>query len=129
MSHGCITGARRTHDPVVVSTESRVGQARCSGFLVTHDSRADVAWILTTVAAKAYRHVVMSDDAIRPSGERSTTDMWRDILMGTDPSLPALRRRFRRLPSEPRCKLCAAPFRGPGRLLTKLMMHGPSASN
>jgi adenylate cyclase len=54
---------------------------------------------------------------------------WRSMLSGADPSLPALRRRFRRLPSDPRCKLCAAPFRGPGRLITRLIMHGPSASN
>jgi adenylate cyclase len=55
--------------------------------------------------------------------------MWRSILTGADPSLPALRRRFRRIPSDPRCKMCAAPFRGPGRLITRLMMHGQSGSN
>jgi adenylate cyclase len=72
----------------------------------------------------------MSDESPPPLGEDpGATDIWRSILMGADPSLPALRRRFRRLPSDPRCKLCAAPFRGPGRLLTRLMMHGPSDSN
>ena len=64
-----------------------------------------------------------------PTDADRNTEIWRSILMGTDPSLPALRRRFRRLPSDPRCKMCAAPFRGPGRLLTRLMMHGPSESN
>jgi adenylate cyclase len=72
----------------------------------------------------------MSDESSPPSGgDPGTTEMWRSILMGTDPSLPALRRRFRRLPSDPRCKMCAAPFRGPGRLVTRLIMHGPSSSN
>jgi adenylate cyclase len=29
----------------------------------------------------------------------------------------------------PRCKLCAAPFSGPGRLLTRVLQHGNSVSN
>lgn len=72
----------------------------------------------------------MSDDlpSPTPSGD-DRNEMWRSILMGTDPGLPALRRRFSRLPSDPRCKMCAAPFRGPGRLVTRLMMHGQSSSN
>src|SRR6476619_367383 len=72
----------------------------------------------------------MSDpSSVPPEGERSVTEIWRSVLTGEDPSLPALRRRFRRLPSDPRCKMCAAPFRGPGRLITRLMMHGQSSSN
>lgn len=72
----------------------------------------------------------MSDEPSRPDhGERSTTEIWRMILTGEDPGLPALRRRFRRIPSDPRCKLCAAPFRGPGKLITRLMMHGQSSAN
>ena len=78
----------------------------------------------------AYGLVVMSDDGTSPQGgDPSVTEMWRSILTGDDPSLPALRRRFRWLPSDPRCKICAAPFRGPGRLVTRLMMHGQSSSN
>jgi len=72
----------------------------------------------------------MSDEPATPDqGERGTTEMWRSILTGEDPGLPALRRRFKHIPSDPRCKLCAAPFRGPGKLITKLMMHGQSSSN
>ena len=72
----------------------------------------------------------MSDEPeAAPTVDPANTEIWRQILMGTDPALPALRRRFRRLPSDPRCKMCAAPFRGPGRLITRLMMHGPSTSN
>jgi adenylate cyclase len=64
-----------------------------------------------------------------PTVDPANTESWRRILMGTDPTLPALRRRFNWLPSDPRCKMCAAPFRGPGRVLTRLMMHGPSQTN
>ena len=34
-----------------------------------------------------------------------------------------------RIPSSPRCKLCAAPFHGPGRLLTRVVMHGASTTS
>ena len=63
-----------------------------------------------------------------PNSEENT-EIWRQILTGTDPGLPRLRRRWGRIPSSPRCKLCAAPFRGPGRILTRLIMHGASSSN
>ena len=59
----------------------------------------------------------------------ATEEIWRALLTGKDPSIAVLRRRFRRLPSEPRCKLCAAPFRGPGRIVTRLFMHGQSTAN
>lgn len=57
------------------------------------------------------------------------TEEWRSILLGDDRQLPTLRRRLGRIPSDPRCKLCATPFRGPGRVLTRLINHGPSQSN
>ncbi len=71
----------------------------------------------------------MSEERTRPPEGDGNAEMWRTILTGQDPSLPALRRRFSRIPSDPRCKMCAAPFRGPGRLVTRLMMHGQSSSN
>jgi adenylate cyclase len=70
--------------------------------------------------------------AAEPSAEPEpdvTTEEWRQVLTGSDPGLASLRRRFSWLPSDPRCKLCAAPFQGPGRLVTRVLMHGPSASN
>jgi adenylate cyclase len=85
---------------------------------------------LAIVTEPAYRLSVMTDDPIPlPETDAATTEIWRSILTGSDPSLPALRRRFGRIPSEPRCKMCAAPFRGPGRLITRLLMHGPSNAN
>jgi adenylate cyclase len=75
------------------------------------------------------------DDPLDPEPARptdiseETASAWRDILTGVDPHLPVMRRRFQRIPSDPRCKMCAAPFRGPGKLVTRLLMHGQSASN
>ena len=59
----------------------------------------------------------------------AATEQWRAMLLGTDPSLYAMRRRWRRIPSSPRCKVCAAPFGGFGRVATRLIMHGPSLTN
>ena len=39
---------------------------------------------------------------------------FRALLTGEHPGLAGNRRLFKRLPSPPRCKLCAAPFAGPG---------------
>jgi adenylate cyclase len=71
----------------------------------------------------------MTDDATAAEQDRETTESWRRVLMGTDSSLPRLRRMWSRIPASPRCKLCAAPFRGPGRVLTRVMLHGASSSN
>jgi adenylate cyclase len=72
----------------------------------------------------------MSDEPIPdPTPKLETNEVWRRMLTGSDRSLPRLRRLWSLLPSAPRCKLCAAPFRGPGRLVTKVTMHGPSAVN
>jgi adenylate cyclase len=66
-----------------------------------------------------------------PAGEteQAEADHWRALLTGEDPALISLRRRWARIPSSPRCKVCAAPFHGPGRILTKLMVHGQSVVN
>jgi adenylate cyclase len=54
---------------------------------------------------------------------------WRALLTGEDPALRSLRRTWARIPNGPRCKVCAAPFHGPGRILTRLIMHGQSVVN
>jgi adenylate cyclase len=72
----------------------------------------------------------MGDEAnANPTTDLPNSEVWRRMLTGSDPSLPRLRGLWSRLPSAPRCKLCAAPFRGPGRFVTKAIMHGPSATN
>jgi adenylate cyclase len=84
----------------------------------------------------AYRLRVVSDprldadvDGADALVRAENTEEWRKILLGDDRQLPRIRRAFGRLPSDPRCKLCATPFRGPGRLITKVLSHGPSQSN
>ena len=47
----------------------------------------------------------------RPS---TPEDAMRGFLSGEDPGLARFRRVMRRLPDGPHCKLCAAPFEGPG---------------
>jgi adenylate cyclase len=66
---------------------------------------------------------------IDESAPGANDEGWRIILTGEDPDLPKLRKRMKWLPSSPRCKMCAAPFAGPGRILTRFMMHGPSSVN
>lgn len=56
-------------------------------------------------------------------------DLWRRILTGTQPQMRVGRRLMRHLPADPRCKLCAAPFRGVGGSLMRLAGKGPWTRN
>jgi adenylate cyclase len=62
-----------------------------------------------------------------PDGSSATPDpapneeMWRAILLGTDPRYARTRAWLKHVPSEPRCKMCAAPFGGVGRPLMHLL--------
>jgi adenylate cyclase len=59
----------------------------------------------------------------RPQGTLEANDRWRRILSGSDPTsgLKRLRGIFRHLPSDPRCKLCYAPYAAPfGPLVRRL---------
>lgn len=72
----------------------------------------------------------MSDAGDGTAGEDlQRTEVWRRILTGEEPGLAKLRRTWGRIPSSPRCKLCAAPFTGVGRVLTRFVRHGTSPSN
>jgi adenylate cyclase len=51
------------------------------------------------------------------------------MLTGDFPRLHRMRRIWGALPSPPRCKLCNAPFRGPGGLLMRAIAYGPSPLN
>jgi len=46
-------------------------------------------------------------------------EFWRSFLEGTDPDLLRLRGLMHRLPSAPRCKMCAAPFGRPGSIVVR----------
>jgi adenylate cyclase len=61
--------------------------------------------------------------------EAKRTEQWRSLLTGEDDSLRKIRRWWKLVPSSPRCKVCAAPFHGPGRLATSIIMHGQSRIN
>jgi adenylate cyclase len=56
-------------------------------------------------------------------------EMWRRMLTGDYPRLDRMRRMWGVLPSPPRCKLCNAPFRGPGGVLMRAVAYGPSPLN
>ena len=60
---------------------------------------------------------------------RVDSEFWRAILMGTFWQFRAGRRLLRHLPHEPRCKLCAAPFQGPGAPLMRVIGKGPWPKN
>ena len=51
------------------------------------------------------------------------------MLTGEDPSLLGVRKVWRRIPSAPRCKVCASPFHGAGGLMARLVWHGPMRNN
>lgn len=56
-------------------------------------------------------------------------DVWRRVLAGTQWQMRMGRRLMRHLPTDPRCKLCAAPFRGVGGALMRLIGKGPWPRN
>jgi adenylate cyclase len=62
---------------------------------------------------------------VKPTPE----EMWRQMLTGDYPRLHRMRRMWGALPSPPRCKLCNAPFSGPGGVLMRAIAYGPSPLN
>lgn len=60
----------------------------------------------------------MSIDAGHPDPNPNEA-LWRAILDGTDPVYARTRGRLKRLPGNPRCKMCAAPFAGPASVLMR----------
>jgi adenylate cyclase len=62
----------------------------------------------------------------RPS---TPEDAMRGFLSGDDPNLVRMRRFMRRLPHDPHCKLCAAPFGGPGGAVLRHVGFGRFPGN
>jgi adenylate cyclase len=54
---------------------------------------------------------------------------WREFLTNGDTLERRLRIMLKHLPSEPRCRLCAAPFRGPGGPVMRLLGKGQAPQN
>jgi adenylate cyclase len=59
----------------------------------------------------------------------SVEETWRQMLTGEISGLQSMRRMWGAIPSAPRCKLCNAPFSGPGGILTRMLAFGPSRLN
>jgi adenylate cyclase len=59
----------------------------------------------------------------------SSEEEWRQMLLGTASFLVRTNRFFRRLPSDPRCKLCAAPYGGLAGPIMKLLGYGKYPRN
>ncbi len=57
-------------------------------------------------------------------GPDETSDFWRDMMLGTSSSWRLGRSFFRRIPSDPRCKMCLSPFAGPGAPVMRLVGKG-----
>jgi len=49
----------------------------------------------------------------QPPANPTQDDIWHSILTGTGPRRQKLQQIFRHLPSEPRCRMCSAPFGRP----------------
>lgn len=63
-----------------------------------------------------------------PPGDANEA-FWRDFLTHGDPRERRLRRLFRLMPADHRCKLCAAPFSGLGTAAMRLIGKRPSGRN
>ena len=54
-----------------------------------------------------------------------TTEEWRRVLTGEIRGLRLFQWIHKKVPSEPRCKLCYAPFGRPGSFLVRLAASRP----
>jgi adenylate cyclase len=54
-------------------------------------------------------------------GEEFSDEFWREFLLKGSPIERAGRRVFSRIPHGPRCRMCAAPFEGPGAPVMRLI--------
>ena len=61
--------------------------------------------------------------------EDTPEEQWRKLLIGSDPRLGRGRMVFKRIPRDPRCRFCNAPFRGVGAPLMRLSGRSPSPMN
>ena len=62
-------------------------------------------------------------------GKRTHQEEMREFLTGHNSASAAMRNVFRRVPSGPNCKICAAPFAGPGGAILRHVGFGRFAGN
>jgi adenylate cyclase len=67
---------------------------------------------------------VTEPDTVPPS-----QDFWRDYLEKGEPYIRVGRKVFSAIPSDPRCRLCTAPFAGLGAPLMRVIGRTPSIAN
>jgi adenylate cyclase len=56
--------------------------------------------------------------------ERESNAEWRDLLLGVHPDVVRMRRFFRHIPTDPRCKLCLSPYAGIGGSIVQFFGFG-----
>jgi adenylate cyclase len=61
--------------------------------------------------------------------ERPSVEQIRQFMSGESRMLAQQRKRFKHLPSDPRCKLCLAPFKGVGAMALRPLGFGQSLGN
>ena len=59
-----------------------------------------------------------------PDPARESNPEWRDMLLGVSPTVVRMRRIFRRIPTDPRCKLCQSPYAGLGGFIVQKFGFG-----
>ena len=64
-----------------------------------------------------------------PTSGEMNEEFWHDYLMHPDTMQSAGRRLFSRIPRDPRCRLCASPFAGPGGVLMRVIGKRQSQAN
>jgi adenylate cyclase len=69
------------------------------------------------------------DPSAEGDRERVSDPRWYAILNDPDSGFAFGRNWFRMIPSSPRCKLCAAPFKGPGAPIMRMLDRGPWEKN
>jgi adenylate cyclase len=69
------------------------------------------------------------DPTASPPRDQADEAFWRDYLTRGDSLERRMRIVFNRIPTDPRCKLCAAPFAGVGGRLMGAMGRRPSNQN
>lgn len=67
--------------------------------------------------------------AVSDQGPGTSNPEWRDILLGRSPVLLRMRRIFRHIPSDPRCKMCLSPQGGIGGPIMSALGFGRYAAN
>jgi adenylate cyclase len=70
----------------------------------------------------------MTTEPAAPS-EADRSEIWRAVLMGTDPEFRKARAFYKHLPTDPRCKMCGVPFAGPLAPIMRMRGRGRWSKN